>query len=204
MPLALVSCDDIGNGVSRMWYHWHYHMMPRASTMASLHFFGWDNWNEVWHNYFGHAMPLHQCWHHMMSKALLCDANSIIDGITAFLKSKWPKWGATWIFFHLWHWHHVMPMVASMASLHSLNQNNWNEVHHDFWSCDTIGTSMRWYWQHCQWNHYISYARVIEMRCNMTLIVWCHWHQHHMTPMVLSVTYDTDASTSISTGTKVI
>ena len=34
------------------------------------------------------------------------------------------------------------------------------------------------------------------------LVMWCHWHWHHMLPMALSMAHDIDASTDTSTDTK--
>ena len=76
------------------WFHWHwclYHMMLTPSSMAPLHLLGQDNQDEVQHDCFGHVMPL-------ISTSILCDVYGIVNGITAFLRSRQSKWGVTWLF----------------------------------------------------------------------------------------------------------
>ena len=74
------------------WQHWHwcgYHMMPAVLSMEPLHSLGQDIWNEVYYD-LGHVTPL-------VLASTLCDANTIISVIIAFLWWRWSKWGATWL-----------------------------------------------------------------------------------------------------------
>ena len=58
-----------------------------------------------------------------------------------------------------------------------------------FWSFHAIriDISVTSWQQHHQWYHCIPYVKKIEMRCKMTFVMWCHWHQHldHMMPLAL-------------------
>ena len=82
-----------------------------------------------------------------------CDATGNSGDIT------WCQWHSNWLHFipyvktidmrcnlvMLWHWHwcqgHMMLMASSMAQFHSLCQNDWNGVQHNFlimgchWHC---------------------------------------------------------------------
>ena len=52
-------------------------------------------------------------WHDMMPLALVsasCNVDSFVNGITAFLKSIWSKWGVIWIFGH------VIPLALKLVS----------------------------------------------------------------------------------------
>ena len=49
------------------------------------------------------------------------------------------------------HWYHMMPMVSSMAPLHSLGQGNEIEM----WCGLLVIISITWCWWHCQWNYCI-------------------------------------------------
>ena len=76
------------------WHHWHWcwcHGMPTVFQMAPLHSLGQDNQNEVKHGIFGHVTPL-------VLASSLCDANSINNGIIAYLGSRWSNWDATQCF----------------------------------------------------------------------------------------------------------
>ena len=74
-----------------------------------------------------------------------------------------------------------------MAPLHSLGQDNQNEV-----QCDFL---VMWHYWHCcwhhQWHHCIPKVKMIEMRFNMTFfIIWYHWHWHwcQLMPKMSSMT----------------
>ena len=70
---------------------------------------------------------LHWCWprHHMMPMALLHSSGQ--DNQNGVIITFWVMW------FH-WcqHQHHMMSLASSMAPLHSLGQDDWNEMQHDF------------------------------------------------------------------------
>ena len=55
-----------------------------------------------------------------------------------------------------WHWHqhHMKPMAKSVATLHSLGQDNQNKVQHDF--------SVMWHHWHKHWHHMILITLSIE------------------------------------------
>ena len=80
------------------------------------------------------------CWCHVMPTTLvsaLCDVDSTISGMIAFFKSRWLKWGKTWLFWSCAtigtsHAIHVMVIVLLITQLHFLGQGNWNEMQHEF------------------------------------------------------------------------
>ena len=84
------------------------------------------------------------------------------------------------------HWHYIMPMVPSMASLNSLGHDDWNEVQHDF-SGHVIPLASQHLWHH-QWQNCLPHVKTIEMRFNSSAM-WHHWHWywHCMIPTVLSI-----------------
>ena len=77
-----------------------------------------------------------------------------------------------------------MPMVLSVAPLHSLGHNDQTEVKHDVFShliplvptllsFDTkctvgISVSITWNWWYFQWHHFVSKVKMIETRYSMT------------------------------------
>ena len=123
LALAFCDADSIVNG--------------RTATVSSR----WSKWGEMW--CFGHVVPLALVLE-------LHDTNGIKNDTTAIFTSRQLKYDATW---QLGHWHHMVPLASRMASLQSLNQDNWNEMQHD------------------------------------SLVMWCHWHWHqcHMIPTTSSM-----------------
>ena len=120
--------NEVQHDLLVMWCHWHqhqYHMMLMVSPMAPVYSLGEDNWNEVQHDFIRHVMPLGPVSH---------DGDSIINGNIAFLRSKWLKWGATWLFGHVTSLtpvlHHIVLMVSSVAPSHSLGEDIQYEVQH--------------------------------------------------------------------------
>ena len=116
MPFVLIFASHAANGIKYkttaffrhlkllwvIWCHWHWHhchIMSTLLSVAPLHSLGWDNWNEVHHNFWSwHATGFK---HHMMQFALVsasCDAGKTINGTIAFLRSWWSKWGVKWFF----------------------------------------------------------------------------------------------------------
>ena len=91
-------------------FHWCYHQHHMVPA-ASLHSLGQDNQNEVHHDLLGHVMSL--------TLALASsDADRVISGIIAFLRSRWSNWGAIWIFLVMWNHmleHLMIPIALSMA-----------------------------------------------------------------------------------------
>ena len=77
---------------------------------------------------FCHVMPL-------MLVPVSHDAKSVINSIIPFV---WTRWSnemqhdlVMWCHWHQ-HQHHVMPMASSIAPLHLLSQDKWNEVQNYF------------------------------------------------------------------------
>ena len=110
-----------------MWCHWHWyqcHMMWMVLSIAPLHSLGQDDWNEVEPDTLSHVMSL-------ALASVSHNANGVINGTIAFLRSKQSKWGnmtswscetfSTTITCCPWHlqWHH------------SLGQDYWNGMQHD-------------------------------------------------------------------------
>ena len=123
-----------------------------------------------------------QCW---------CIMNSII----MFLRSRYSKWGAPWLFSHMISLalslvsHYADGVINCSITFLRSRQLNWDATWL-IWSCDAFDTSITWCPWHQQWHHYIAYVKMIDMRCNMTFVVmWHHglWHWHHMMPMVSSM-----------------
>ena len=144
MPLASVSCDaDITmNSATEffrwkqsksgatwlfvMWCNWHWHhMMLMGPSMApsgyingitngTIAVLAQDDWNDVQHGLFGHAMPL--------AMALApCDAVSVINGIIAFLRSRWSKKVATWLFGY------VISLPSPSHNTDSIISGTWHQ-----------------------------------------------------------------------------
>ena len=124
--------------------HWsQHHVMQIASSMPPLHYLGLND-----QNFF--VMWLHWCQchvNHVMLPLLSCDTHGIANDTISFLRSGQLKWGVTWLLcscdmigtsISII----MMPMAFSMTSLHSLGQEDQNEVASWlFWSCDVTGTS---------------------------------------------------------------
>ena len=157
----------------------------------------WSEWST--HEFLGHVSPLGPI-------LASCDAPCVVNGTTAFLRSRnenevqhyllviWSHWqwhqchimmcNITFLimWFH-WCWHqcHVMPMVSSMAPLHSLHQGNLNEVQHQFLAIDTIGTSGRVKWYSVV-NGTTTFLRTKWLKWGATWCFWpCYtigWHPH--------------------------
>ena len=122
------------------------HVMQNASSMTPFCSLCEDSWNKVWHDSFGHIMllaPVH----------VLHDPNGILNSPILFVRSRWLKQDAKWLFgscdasgginsitmtfsviWHCWYWHehNVMPMALPITPLYSLHQDNWNSVQHNF------------------------------------------------------------------------
>ena len=135
--------------------------------------------------FFDHLTPLAQV-------STSQNADGRINVTITFLRSRYPndvihEFLVMWYHWH-WHWCHMVPIVSSMAPLHSLGQGNQIEMMHDF--------LVMWYlWHHkvkrCPWHHHwhhcIPWVKLIKMRYNMTyLVLWHHWY-YHMMPMVSSM-----------------
>ena len=73
-----------------VWCHLHQcwdYIMLKASSVVSLHSLCHNNQNEMQH--FGHVMTL---------ASTSNNTDGIINGTITFLRERWPKWGATWLF----------------------------------------------------------------------------------------------------------
>ena len=88
------------------------------------------------------------------------------------------------------HWHHLMVMVLSVAPLHSLGQDIWNEVQYVISyhvmplavvSHNTNGIiNGTWHWcQHWyhQWHQQSKHLKTIISTWQMQ---WCHWWHYHI------------------------
>ena len=188
------SYDTIATGIT--WCHCCWcHMMSLASVSLShnpysiingiIIFLGQDDMSEEQHDLFGHMMSLELA-------SASCDANSIVNGIIALLRSRLSKWSATWLF---WSCDTIGTSTASHDTDGIVNStitflvsrcSKWG-AKWLFWSCYAIGTSVTWCW----WHQCIPYAKMTEMRCNMTyLVMSCHCHRflNHDAISILSVT----------------
>ena len=62
--------------------------------------------------------------------------DGIIKGTTPFLMLNWLKKATQWLSVMCYHWHwnkqYVMLMALSIAPLHVIAQDDWNEMQHDF------------------------------------------------------------------------
>ena len=96
------------------WCHWqHYQLLviPMALEIAPLHCLVNIIKKRSNMTYLGHVMP---------QAALLAshDATCIVNGTTAFIKSRQPKWGATWLSDH------GMPLALVLASHYTKSIKN--------------------------------------------------------------------------------
>ena len=126
---------------------------------------------------------------------------------------------------HHWckHWHHMIPKVSPMASLHFLGQVN--HQHHVIVMYMTIikyasqmpQISLTWQlvhdfyvsiyclpWTYCKHLRGMHTNREVIVIKNVVynisfVVIWCHWHQ--MRPMTLSIAYGTDTGNGIKTST---
>ena len=99
-----IRCNII---VLLIWCKHQCHMMPMASSMESLHSLGQGNQNDLQHSLFVHMIPLALAW-------VASNANSVINGIIAFHRSRWSKWGATG------HFGHVMLLASASGYISSM------------------------------------------------------------------------------------
>ena len=112
IPLVLASVSLDANGITN-------------DTIALLKS-SWSKWAVTWP--FGHVTSF-------TPVAASCDADGIINCTITFLRSRQSNWEAIWLFWScdaFWPHHYMMPMVSSVAPLHSLGQDDLNEVQHDF------------------------------------------------------------------------
>ena len=97
-----------------------------------------------------------------LAQALVsCDADSVVNGTIAFLRSRQFEWGATWLCGNF------MPFALASVSCAANSIINGT----------TAILSLR--------------QLAVQLKCNMNfLVMWCHlcWHQCHMKPMVSSMT----------------
>ena len=103
-------------------------MTPMKLPMAPLHSLGHQKSNEVQYDFLGYVMP-------SALPLVSCDANTIITETTVFLRSRQIKMRCNMtslVMWHHWCWYHVMVTVSLMIHLHSLGQDDWNEVQHYF------------------------------------------------------------------------
>ena len=111
--------------------------------------------------------------------------NGLIIDTISFLRSRWCKWGATW----LCHVTQYVP-VSSIASLHSLGQDDKNEVQYDFTNhvMTLVMASMS-----CDTNTNCSIVFLMSRELKWVqynfLVMWHHqcWHQNHVIPRLSSM-----------------
>ena len=81
-----------------------------------------NDWNKVWHDFFGLLMPVLT----PLALALAsCNIHGVINGIIAFLKSRWSKWNARRLFYLcdiigisiIWHQWHITLMLTLVIGL---------------------------------------------------------------------------------------
>ena len=108
MPLSVGSLHSLGQEIEMgcnitiiMWDHWcWHHVMLTLSSITPLHSLGQDDQNEVQHDSLDEVQ--HDSLDHITPLApvsLACDADGIISSTIAFLRSRWLKWDATWLFW---------------------------------------------------------------------------------------------------------
>ena len=134
--------------------------------MTSLHPLGQDNRNKVQHDFSCYFMPLTLAW-------ASHDPLSILNLIITFLRSKQSKLDVSW---------HFGPVTQRLLALASYDAT--------FMLHDTIrfSISVTWYQQHDKWDPCFPQVKIIEMICNMSLLVmWHHWLQHHIMSTTLSI-----------------
>ena len=132
--------------------------------------------------------------------------SGIFNWATAFLRSRLSKMRCNMTFWVMWHhWvcpqHHMILMALSMAPLHSLGQDNSNELQQDYFghatplapvsaSCDANGI--------VNGHNYIPKVKTIEMRSNITFwscdatgidLMWGQWHcqWQHCIPSIMTI-----------------
>ena len=98
------------------------------------------------------AMSLFLSCHSIGAKTVSHVANCVIIWHHWIFRWRWLKWDATWPFWSCDTISNPLRlMVSSMTPLHSLGQDNWNEVQHDF--CDHVMplalVSHQWHHQWC-------------------------------------------------------
>ena len=130
----------------------------------------------------GNVIPLALAWH---------NANSIINGTTAFPRPRQLKWGATWLSWS------CAATGASVSITWCWWHNQWNhcisQVKTINMRCNIAFLLM---WCHVHQCHLIP-KDIVKMRYYMTLFVmWCHWHCHHL--MLTSGTNGTIANLGTS------
>ena len=100
------------------WSKWDFgHVMPSIGTSISIM---WCQWHHQWYHCICFIkivkMDCNISYNvmHLVLALTACDADSIINGTTAFVSSWWSKWGTTWHFWYcdtthvgitLYHWH---------------------------------------------------------------------------------------------------
>ena len=86
------SCDITGTSIG---------MMSLLLSMIPLYSLGQADQNEVQNDFSAHVMPLASVLHYN---------NSTVNGTIAFLRSRWSKWDATWLFGPM------MPLALALVS----------------------------------------------------------------------------------------
>ena len=140
---SCVSCG-IGMGITWWWQHHKWHScipyVKKIEMRSNITFVVmWHHW--YWYHQQHHCIPLvkiikmrcNMTFGHVTPLVLAsasCHADGIINGTTAFFRSGWSKWGATWSYWwcNAIGWNKCQVMLTSMAPLYSLGQNNWNEM----------------------------------------------------------------------------
>ena len=130
--------QHVSSGHLVMWHHWlKQHIMPTASIMAPPHVLHQDNWNEVQHDFFDHAMPLVQVSASQYADGSMNETIAFPRAMAPYIsQSKTIKMGSNMNFLAMWcHWywhqHHVMLITSSVKPTHSLGQDEQSEVQHD-------------------------------------------------------------------------
>ena len=161
---------------SVMWCHryQHYcHMMLTASSMALFCSIHVCSWNKVCHDPLGHVMLLQ--W-----ELASCNTESFFHGTIMFVRSRWLKrYNMTFlVMWHYWHWPqlHMMPVVQ----LHSLGQDNQNDVQGAFLG-HVMPLELGWHGHHMMW----LASTFAPYDATDTGDMWCHWY--HETQMALSM-----------------
>ena len=156
IPLAqpLPSCDfnSIVNGTIDF-------LKSRCSEWSATWFFViWSHWHQHQHDMT--LMPFQ--WHHyipyvqttevrcnMTCLVMLCqEASAIINGIIAFIMSRWSKWGATW------HFGHNMPLPAISHAILSMACDTDANTSTGIKSYITSKQSSTWQMWRCHWSHH--------------------------------------------------
>ena len=95
---------------------------------------------------------------------------------------------------------HMMPLIIALLScvanciindtISLLGEDDWNKVWHDcFGYVDDVGPSVNITWDQwpLQWHCFVCYIKMIEVRCNLMLLVIWNQFRHHITLMTSSV-----------------